>query len=325
MKTVNTITKIIGMLALFLSFQTYEAQAQQDARYSMYMFNGMLLNPAYTGSTETTSLAGFYRNQWVNIEGAPETFSFSAHTALGKRKQYGVGGWVEYDRIHIHDALRVFGTYAYKFDFGAAGKLALGVQGGIRYIASNWTQLSPPELETIGLDPVLLDDMNVLLPNFGVGAYFYGKRYYAGISIPHLLDNELWSSSSGEFTAFAKEFRHYFFTAGGALRLGDNADFLPSVLIKAVPKRAPIQTDVNASFLIKDMLIVGSSFRFANGFEPESANFMLGVMLKNGLRVAYAFDLTLSELNDFNSGSHEITIGYDIPRKGDRLKTPRYF
>lgn len=298
------------------------AHAQQDARYSMYMFNGMYVNPAYAGTNENGGFAAFYRKQWVNIPGSPQTISLSGNGALGKRKQYGLGGFAEYDQIGVHQRITAYGAYAYRFKL-PAGNLALGLQGGVQYLRSNLTDVTPEEVIT-NPDPVFQQNTSVLMPNFGLGIWFNTRYFFAGISAPHLLNNKMKDGQPG-LSVVGRQFRHYLLNVGGVLPVSDELKLVPSVLVKAVPTHAPVQFDTNLSLFIKDLIWIGSSFRFENRFKPESVNAILGFQFQNGLRIGYAYDYTLSKLTNFTSGSHEVTVGYDISPKPQRLITPRYF
>ncbi|MFC0181043.1 type IX secretion system membrane protein PorP/SprF [Pseudarcicella hirudinis] len=63
------------------------AKAQQEALYSQYMFNMMAVNPAYAGSRDVLSMTGLFRQQWVGVEGAPTTQSFTIDMPLKKEKK----------------------------------------------------------------------------------------------------------------------------------------------------------------------------------------------------------------------------------------------
>jgi type IX secretion system PorP/SprF family membrane protein len=313
---------ILINILFFFACNINDAFAQQDARYSMYMFNGMYLNPAYTGSTGSGSFAAFYRKQWVNIEGSPQTMSLSAHSPFGKRQQYGLGGYLEYDEIGVHQRITGYGAYAYRFKL-PIGALALGVQGGVQYLRSNFTDITPEEVIT-NPDPVFQENSSVLLPNFGLGIWFNTPSFFAGLSAPHLINNKL-NDGQPNVTTIGRQYRHYLFNTGVVLKAGNSVKFVPSILVKAIPQNAPVQFDANLSLFLMDMLWVGSSFRFENKFTPESVNAIVGFQFGNGLRLAYAYDYTLSSLNNFTSGSHEVTLGYDMKKKVERLITPRYF
>ncbi len=305
------------MLVLMLGFSSQSAQAQQDTRYSQYMFNGLVLNPAYGGSVEGASLSAFYRNQWVGIDGAPVTYSFSGHSRLGDR--VGVGGYVQRDEIGVTNTTSAFLTYAYRIPFANAN-VAIGLNGGVDFYSANLTDVQGLPGTTGPVDPVFNEDESRLMPNFGVGIYYHSEYFYLGASTPRLLENKFDTP-----TKKARQYRHYLGTVGIVLPILPQVKVNPSMLFKTVPAEAPYQFDFNLNLIFMDMVWIGSSYRTGKEFGPESVDFLAGFMLRNGLRMGYAYDLTLTELDQFTSGSHEITIGWDLRKNNDMIITPRYF
>lgn len=294
--------------------------AQQDARYTQYMFNQMVFNPGYTGTNDGLSVTGIYRKQWVSIPGSPQEFAISAHTPLGNAKKIGIGGYFEFDQIGAHQTLSLFLDYAYKIPIGAH-RLSIGVSGGIQYYSFDVTKLQGNEAIVLGDDVTFEDSFNRLMPNFGLGLYFYQpNKYYLGASVPYLLNSKL-----GTPSAVAHRDRHYHFMGGVVVPLGESLKLKPSVLVKMVPSKAPVQFDGSLMFVINDALWLGLSYRLDNQFNSESLDFIAAFQLKNGLRIGYAYDFTLSALNNYTSGSHEIMLGYDFQGKDYRIRTPRYF
>lgn len=319
MKKVLLTSILILLTGLFV-------QAQQDARYTQYMFNKLAINPAYAGSTNGISATAIYRTQWVNIDGAPQTMGLSAHSPLGAAKKIGIGGSLEYDKIGVHDKISAFATYSYSFPVRGA-KFALGVQGGITHLSSNYTSVGsgvPDPTLFNPNDPLFQQNESRLLPNFGVGIYYYNpSKFYVGASIPHLLSNNLRTSEGPNIVKSSHLERHYYLMAGAVF--GHAFKIKPSVLIKMVPNKAPIQFDANLMFLIKNMVWIGSSFRTDEGLNPESVDFIVAFQLPKGMKIGYAYDYTLSPLSNYTTGSHEVVVSYDFVGKVERIKTPRYF
>mgnify|MGYP001028552048 CR=1 FL=1 len=309
-------------------------QAQQDVRYSQYMFNKQVLNPAYTGCAhydrqEVLSATVLLRQQWVNIDGAPTSASLSLHSPLGKERQMGLGGFLEYDAIGVHTMISAFGTYAYKFGLGSA-RLSIGLSGGVHYLNSAYSQIEGNEQVVIASDnPSLFQDETRIMPNFGLGLYYYSPdKYYIGASVPHLLRNTLRDDIVDIVKTPFKE-RYYNITAGYVFGRS-NVKIVPSILVKMVPNQAPVQLDANVMVLLKNILWLGTSYRVGTGnanatVQSESIDFIVAFELKNGLKIGYAYDYTLSNLNQYTSGSHEIMLGWDRVGKGPRFKTPRHF
>ena len=179
----------------------------------------------------------------------------------------------------------------------------------------------------------LVRRLSRLLPNFGLGLYFYNpQKYYVGLFAPQLLNNNLRDETQG-IDAVAHQYRQYNFMAGAVF--GEELKLRPSVLLKAIPSNAPLQLDASLLFLFKETLWLGASYRTALGnknvdnqtqiIDTESIDAIVAFQLKNGLKIGYAYDLTLSQLSKYTSGSHEIMLGYDMRPKGVRYHTPRYF
>ncbi|MBL7784521.1 MAG: type IX secretion system membrane protein PorP/SprF [Chitinophagales bacterium] len=324
--------KIVLAIALLIGIQ-HASEAQQQPRFSQYMFNQMVLNPAYTGSTETFSASLLGRYQWVGIEGAPQTGTIGAHAALGDAKKIGVGGFISYDRIGVTQTMGAFATYSYKFILGES-RLSMGISGGLNYLSTDDSQLhTNGEMENVTIDPSFNQgNLRKTLPNFGLGLYYYNPRkFYIGFSAPHLLNNNLRSDNT--VAVVAHQFRHYNFMAGAILGQG-MFKFRPSVLVKAVPVNAPLQVDLSGLVLIKDMIWIGGSYRTPIGskdadgqtlvIDSESANAIVAFQ-KDGWKIGYAYDFTITQLRQFTNGSHEVSLTFDMKQKGVRVHTPRFF
>lgn len=306
---------------------SFKAQAQQEPRYSQYMFNKMVINPAYAGSLGTLQLTGLYRTQWVNIDGAPNTTTLSAHTAFGERKQYGIGGHILYDQIGVTDQVDVYGSFAYNFNVGKS-KLALGMQGGVSYFNGDYASLLGNNEININIDNILSQSYRALLPNFGLGLFLHdAKKYYLGVSVPRLLNSDLTSDEG----TFQLDQPHYHFMGGYVFNASPNFKIVPSFLVKTIPGRAPVQLDANLLFAIQKVLWIGGSYRtgFGNNdifAEPESINGIIAFDIgSTGLRIGYAYDYTLSKLQNFTTGSHEIMLSYLLPGETERIIDPRVF
>lgn len=290
------------------------AAGQQIPVLSQYMFNGLVINPAYAGSKDYMSATLMVRKQWSGFDGAPSTQNASIHGPLRKKK-IGLGLMISNDKIGIINQTDVYTSYAYHLPTGR-GKLSFGLQGGISYFKSNFADLQYWDSD----DPVYaLNSLTTLQPNFGFGMYYYQDKFYAGLSIPQLV-----SYDSIQTFNFSKEeihhlSRHYYFNSGIIWQV--NRDFIirPSVLVKYA-QNAPVQYDINLNLLLSNIFWVGASYR--------SGDAIVGIFeyqVSRKLRIGYSYDYTLSQLKNFSSGSHEIMLGYDFGYNILKMKTPRYF
>ena len=251
-------SKYSFLIAVVLCAVSSLLYAQQDARYTMYMYNGLIFNAGYAGIAERTCMNAFYRNQWVNIEGAPKTISASMNTALGKKSRIGVGGYVEYDKLGVHDRLSASLSYAYRLPLGS-GHLGMGVEGNVLYMRSNWddVQLTP---DGVNDDPTFQGTTRALLPNFGLGLFYHTQTFYLGLSAPRILEVKLNANQNIDTLTLARERTNYYGTVGVVASLSDDWKLKPSALVKMIPTRAPIQTDLNLGVWSKIGFELGGCF-----------------------------------------------------------------
>jgi len=288
--------------------------AQQESLLSQYMFNGLILNPAYAGSKDYASITAMFRKQWTGFPGAPVTQSASIHGPL-KNKKVGLGLMIANDHAGVTNQTDIYGSYAYHIPLRNA-KLALGIQFGISYVKSKLSDLTVWDAN----DQVFeLNTQTNLLPNFGAGAYYYREKFYAGISIPHLMNYDPDRTLGIEMNDAFRQTRHYYLTAGYVVEASRDVKIKPSVLLKYV-QGAPVQFDANVNFLLNDILWVGASYR-----SNDALIAMIEYQINKKLRLGYSYDMTLSKLRSYQSGSHEILLGFDFGYNILKMKNPRYF
>jgi type IX secretion system PorP/SprF family membrane protein len=300
------------LLLVFLLFNSVFVFAQQDPLFTQYMFNKLVVNPAYAGSQEMATIDLLNRYQWVGIEGAPKTLTLSAHTVTDNNK-VGLGIYVYRDELGPTVDQGVMGTYAYRIET-QRGYISMGIQGGFKYFDYDWNIINtqyPDEL-------FLPQEVRKITPDFNVGFYYQTNRFFAGISSKQLLENEFGVAKVDGKNTFSRLSRHFYVMSGFALPINDKIVFRPSALIKYV-QNSPVQADFNASFLFSDIFWVGASFRF-----DKAVTFLTEFSLTKNIRLGYSFDLYVNELQFYNKGSHEIRLGFDFVNK-TRMKTPRYF
>lgn len=332
----------LGIVFIFIALGW--SHAQQDAMFTKYMFNSLAFNPAFAGSPEYMQVRLLYRNQWWGIEGAPVTQTLTMHSPVSER--VGLGASLINDKIGATGSTSSYFSYAYRIPFGK-GKLSIGLQTGFSNWRADWNELRFKDPAAI--DPSFADDMtpSYWLFNFGAGLFYYAPKYYIGMSVPHLYNNDLRRDVGPEVEIWAKQYRHYYFTAGAAIPIrGDAMIFKPSILIKSVglfgdftpastnPSRvgAPTEIDLDASVLFYNTLWLGMSVRtaieakaFGGNSSFDSADIWAAYYLLNGFRIGASYDYTLSKLNDFSGGSFELMLGYDFSYKTRKFNTPRYF
>ncbi len=309
---INGMKKFLSLLLLAASFVT--VHAQQEAMYSQYMFNGLYLNPAYAGSHDYYSSTLLFRKQWVGFSGAPQSGSFAVDGPLYGKKM-GIGFIGGYDKIGVTTQTDFFLNYSYHLKLGG-GKLSFGLKGGVSQYKAQLTDLIFWDQQ----DQIFSSDLaGKIVPKFGFGAYYYHRKFYAGISVPTTLAFDPGNNFNFDIAQSSELRRHYYVTGGYIFDLNDNWKFKPSTLIKVLPT-APVQMDLNVAFLYKDMIWLGSSFRTG-----DALAFIVEYQANMRFRIGYAYDMTFSKLRNYSSGTHELMIGYDFGKDFTKVKTPRFF
>lgn len=300
--TILTICTIVGSTLLY---------GQQDPMYSQYMFNTLPFNAGYTGSADVLSVMALSRHQWVGFDGAPKTQTLSIHSPL-PNKSLSLGGNIFHDKIGPVTQSAAYVSFAYRLKISEKSKLALGISGG-----GSLFQAGLSDLNTVDVDPSNMNLSSQFMPNFGFGAFWHSERKYIGISVPKLLQNQI--GVDGTVATTAEEERHYFLIAGLVKDITSDLKFRPSIMFRLV-EGAPASLDMNAHFLLRNKIWFGAMYRLFNSF-GISAQYQLSEQLKAG----YAFDLTTNRLRAYNSGTHEIMIGYDLRFTQGKIVSPRYF
>ena len=289
------------------------ALGQHPPMFSQYMFNGLAINPAYTGSRDALSATALYRHQWAGLVGAPRTQNFSLHSPTRNgRNNFGLN--LMHDRLGISSHSMAYGTYAMRIDMGEkAGRLAFGLQGGVSLLQDRWTEVvtGSPGDYIFGAD-----SPTFLVPRFGFGLYWDHAKWYAGLSSPFLIDIK--NTSYSTYIQNSISYRPFIATAGCVFRLNPDLVLKPSVLYKHL-SASPDQLDLNMNLVIKDALWLGGSFRTGDGIVA-----MLEYQINPQFRFGYSFDYATTALQRYNGGSHELMLRYEF---GYQLKgmNPRYF
>jgi len=291
-----------------------DAVAQQDPQYTQYMYNTMSVNPAYVGSRGHTTITGLGRTQWVGLDGAPDTQTLSYETPL-KYEGLGFGINLVNDKIGPSHETYLDANIAYAIETGDYGNLAFGLKLGGRLLNVDWS-LGNRNLNDSSYQNNIV---NKFLPTIGAGIYYHEPDWYIGLSVPNFLNQEHYTyNEETEFDEIAVERMHMFLIAGLVFDLSPDIKFKPAALLKVV-SGSPVSLDISANFMFVEKFRAGLAWRWG-----DSIAGLLGFQASESLYLGYAYDLTTSNYNVANSGTHEIMLRYEV-FKQDRMKSPRFF
>lgn len=298
---------------MFLSGIIY---AQQDAQYTQYMYNTTVVNPAYAGSRETLSIFGLHRAQWVGLEGAPSTNNISINSPIGRN--VGLGLTVVNDKIGPADENNIAVDFSYSIAISENYKLSFGLKGSANILNVDFTKLNIYN----PADPRFQDNIsNRFSPNVGAGIYLHSENSYLGLSAPYLLESKHFDgTANNSATSFiASEKKHYYLIAGRVFDVNDNLQFKPSLLTKMV-QGAPLQVDLSGNFLINKKFNAGLAYRLSASFSA-----LAGFQVSDSWFIGYAYDRETTKLANYNSGSHELFLRFELVKRNVKIISPRFF
>ncbi len=285
--------------------------AQQDAQFTQYMYNTININPAYAGSRGVMSIFGLHRTQWVGLDGAPTTNAFSLHTPINN-SNLGVGLSFVNDKIGPTNENTISADVSYTIRTSEVNKLSFGVKASANIFNLDASRLNPVD----PLDDHLQSIDSKISPNIGAGVYFHNDKFYAGLSVPNFIQTTQYSDNDYSIN---KERMNFYFISGYVLDLSPSVKFKPAVLTKLVTG-SPLQIDASANFLIHEKFVIGAAYRWS-----AAVSGMVGFQITDGLFAGYAYDFETTELQHYNSGSHEIFLRFELFNRFDRITTPRFF
>lgn len=301
--------KIILAFGLLLSVL---ASAQQDPQYTQYMYNTINVNPAYAGSRGVLSVFGLHRSQWIGMDGAPTTNSFSINTPLAESR-LGLGISLVSDKIGPTKENNVSTDISYYIPVSENYKLSFGVKGSLNFLDVDYSKLNIYDPS----DPLFQNNIeNKLSPNVGAGVYLHSDKTYIGLSIPHMLETKHYDDNT---YSVAQERMHMYLMGGHVFDLSYDLQFKPAVLAKYV-NGAPLQVDLSANFWLYEKFTLGVAYRW-----DAAVSGLAGFQISDQLFIGYTYDAETTRLANYNSGSHEIFLRYEFLNYAKKVITPRFF
>jgi type IX secretion system PorP/SprF family membrane protein len=301
------------ILALIAVLVVTTVTAQHTPITSQYLFNGLLINPAYAGSRDALTANLTHRQQWVGFDGAPVTQLLSVHAPVHDRK-IGLGLMMYNDRIGVSRESGVMSSYAYRLKL-PNGRLSLGLGAGFASSRSNWQDVALQQQNDVSFQPM---ERNSIRPTFSTGAFYYSKKSFIGISLPFLLEQRSVQPWEGEITYTRMLNMQPMLFGGHVIHMNHALKLKPSMLLR-YSVDGSMQGDLSTNLIIHETLWIGASYR-----TNDAMVCMIEVLPAPQWRVGYSYDAGLSRLRHYHTGSHEIMVQYEL---GYRIKVrdPRYF
>lgn len=301
--------KIVYSLIFLLGLS---ASAQQEPQYTQYMYNPSVINPAYAGSLGYGSLFSLYRTQWIGLEGAPKTLNMSYHQPL-ESTNLGLGGNIVHDEIGPSTTTNFSVDVSYTINFENDSRLAFGIKAGGELLNIDYTKLNHYNPSDVSFRNNINSQFS---PNIGAGLFYYNENSYLGLSVPMLLQTKRYD----EFAySDANRRQHFYLMGGKVFDLSYNVKFKPAFVAKMVAG-APLQVDLTGNFLINEKFTVGVAYRWSAALSA-----LVGFKVNDRISIGYGYDRETTRLSNFNSGSHELFLQFDLFKINQQVETPRFF
>ncbi|SNR26446.1 type IX secretion system membrane protein, PorP/SprF family [Maribacter sedimenticola] len=307
------------LLTLLMAGSIWCSNAQQDAQYTQYMYNTVAVNPAYAGNRGVLSIAALHRSQWVGIDGAPTTQTLNIHTPISQR--VGLGLSIVNDEIGNGTNQDTYfdAVFSYTVPTSEFGKLSFGLKAGGHLLNIDFNQLRNYDPSSAAVGQNNIDKR--FSPNFGAGIYYHTEEFYAGISVPNILETEHFDSSGSSASFIAQERMNIYFISGYIFEINPDVKLKPAILFKAV-EGAPLQADLSATVLLNDKVSLGAAYRW-----DAALSGLVGFQLNDKIMLGLAYDREVTELGNtaFNDGSFEVFLRFEFLTRYKNIIAPRFF
>ena len=294
----------------FILFVSFTSTAQQMPQFTQYMYNTIAINPAYAGNRDAISVIGLHRSQWSGLDGAPQTQTLSIHSPL-RNEKVGLGLSVINDKAGYENYTYVYGDFSYTINVNDATTLSFGLKAGMSYY-----NLDEELLQDVPDDPFFEGStFNRWTPNFGAGLFLSSQDWYIGLSAPKLINND--NNEQSEYVALEQV--HYYLTGGYVFDLNENLKLRPTALAK-VTNGAPLSVDFSGTMIFDEKIYLGANYRI-----DDAIGAFVDFQILEPLRIGYAYEYSISDLQPYTSGSHEILLIYEFRLNNTKYKSPRFF
>ncbi len=316
--------KIYFTIAFFLTICTLSAQ--QAPQQSLYMLNKYSFNPAYAGFDNSLSVTGVFRGQWVGLDGAPSTQIINAHMPF-----YYLGGGLginlENDAIGAERNASASISYNYMLPVSKTSTFSVGIAAGVTQKSLDGTKLRAPQ--GLYTDQNIIDHQDDLLPLgttsaiaplINIGVYFQNERFEAGISTSNISEPVAQLDGANAVTEITFV-RNYFANFAANFEIGNALILQPSLLLKS--DLIETQIEISAIARYSDNIFGGASFRGYNSNSFDAVVLIAGYKLSENLTLAYAYDITISDLSQVSRGSHEVMLNYNLNKAFGKGRLPK--
>ena len=303
--------KFLTLIIMLLLYSKGILLAQQLPQYTQYMYNTSTINPAYVNENNRMDATLSYRAQWIGIDGAPETKALTVSGIINNK--IGLGVNIFKDNIGPSTEFSSNAVFSYYLNISKKVKISLGINAGIDFFEVDYSKGNYYDQDDVLFS---YDNYFNALPAVGAGIYVFNDNWYVGFSMPNVLINQ--SNVVSDKNLIHRD-NHIYFIGGYVIDISSTLKLKPSILVKTID-HAPATIDASLNVLFLQKFTLGASHRLKDSFSA-----LAGFQISKNFFLGYSYDYSISDLGDYNQGSHEIILKYLMPRWGPNARSPRFF
>ncbi len=277
--------------------------AQQDPQYSNFMYDKLSVNPGSAGIHGMYCGTVMYRNQWLGFDGAPKTILLNLDGGI-QAIHGGVGLTFYNDKLGF-ETNNIF-RLSYSFhQSSSVGLFGIGLQMGYagKSFNATWVPIDGPDAAI----PGGTDKDGAFDIGFGVYWRSLSQNTYGGLSATHLNGADLADINLDVA-------RHFYLMAGHKQYLPNPTWAIQGDLLTK-SDLASTQFDVAVRGWYKDMIYAGVSYRHQDAVYPlvgyhTELPAPEGNCSKMYLTAGLGYDVTLSDIKDYSSGSIDLFVKF---------------
>jgi type IX secretion system PorP/SprF family membrane protein len=300
------------LVSVFLLFITADyAQELNLPVFTQYLAdNQFVVSPTFAGIGDNMRIRANGLTQWVGIKNAPDNQSLYADFRIADRSGIGLSFYNDKNGFTKQTGAKISFAHHLVLDYYSKQYLSFGLSYNINNFKIDISKFDP----TI-IDPSVTDERAVSNNNFDAGALYRLNNFYVSLNVNNILNKKI-DIYRGVEPSLLRNFQLY---TGYVIKSESNSrlEYEPSVFYQYFQSDKRSSTDINVKARYYDSndgyYWGGISYRFLNDqiFQPLNVGPMVGLK-KSNIYVGYSYQTILNELRSFNSGTHVITIGFDL-------------
>ena len=300
--------KLLITLSIIICSVKLTAQELDLPQYISHLAdNPFLISPSYAGIGTEIQIRLNGVSQWIGVEDAPDTQSLTFEARIADRFGGGITIFNDKNGFTTQKGAKLsFASHLTLSDFHDSF-LSFGLTYSFLQFGIDTSQ------NNSGQNVASLSNTS---SNFDVGMLFRYERFSFSLNANNILNKNLDNLLANE----PKSTRRYtLYSSLVLVKIRNAIELEPSVFIEYFDADKRSRTDMNVKLrkgLRDGYAWAGLSYTFLNDqfFTPNSLAPMVGLK-KDNLYISYGFSVNMNKTQDFNYGTHMITLGFDYERR----------